>query len=322
MSQDFAIIEQQFYDFETKGEFEKALKLAEKAYRDFPSKQYQTGYWLAILYSRSGQLEKAVNILKETVESGIWWSPELLLTKRELQALNQFTEFHSILAQCQEAYKKALAQSHPDYFIHVPKQQSNEKMPLILSIHWRKGNANDFSRYWLYSNLIEKFIFAFPQSSQICGTHDYCWDNRELAEKELIELYQKIKQNNSIDEKQVVITGASQGGRLAIDLVLSERIQSKGFIAVIPAIDRAEEYEELIKKASKNHIHMKGVLVTGTKDPFFKQTKKLYELCLSYDFPCAIEIQDGVGHAFPDHFEAILNKAIQFILKTDFEKSI
>jgi len=45
--------------------------------------------------------------------------------------------------------------------------------------------------------LLDEFLFAFPQSSQVFGYNAYCWDNPDKAVEEIEDAF-KISKKNSI----------------------------------------------------------------------------------------------------------------------------
>ncbi|TCS81061.1 alpha/beta hydrolase [Tepidibacillus fermentans] len=202
--------------------------------------------------------------------------------------------------------------SVPQLFVQTPINfRPDRHYPLLFSIHWRHGNAISFMDYWKTPRTKTDFIMAFPQSSQMCATDDYCWDDEELAKRELLEAYQKVIQQYPIDLNRIIIAGASQGGRLAIEMALSGEIQSNGFISVIPAF---YEFDPSILKQA-NHFNLRGYMIAGELDPFTSKAVEFYRHCKENDFTCELTIELGVGHAFPEKdLPKKLDQAINFVL--------
>ncbi|MFV9509715.1 alpha/beta hydrolase [Tepidibacillus sp. LV47] len=204
--------------------------------------------------------------------------------------------------------------SEPQLFVRTPiNYQSNRYYPLLFSIHWRHGNAISFMDYWKTPRTKTDFIMAFPQSSQMCAIDDYCWDDEALAKRELLEAYQIVIQQYPIDLNRIIIAGASQGGKLAIEMTLSGEIQSNGFISVIPAFYDIKPQIASLKQA--NHLNLRGFIIAGELDPFTPKAVEFYQYCQENDFTCKLTIEPGVGHAFPEkELPKKLDQAINFVL--------
>lgn len=57
-------------------------------------------------------------------------------------------------------------------------------------------------------------------------------------------------------------------------------------------------------------------MITGDQDHFYSSVTDLHNLFLKKDFPCRLLVKEGMGHFFPDNFQTILPKAINYVLKS------
>jgi predicted esterase len=239
-----------------------------------------------------------------------------LLDDPDLKPLQDFEEYIQVIKQCKSKLSEAAASVKPESLILKQNGKMNKSMPLIYSLHWRGENIKRFSQYWNIEGLRNANIFAFPQSSQVHGFNEYCWDNNEVAEVEVINSLEKIVHELSLEDNNVILAGASQGGKLALELALNnEKIANlKGFILVVPSIREIGKYEELIDKAKARGI--KGYIITGDQDYFYSSVTEIQNLFLKKAFPCELFVKEGMGHFFPDNFKTILPRAINYILES------
>jgi hypothetical protein len=181
----------------------------------------------------------------------------------------------------------------------------------IFSLHWRNSNVEEFAPYWLDERTTDRYLFGFPQSSQICGYKAYCWDDRETAWKDIERTYAAFKKGRSFGT--AILAGASQGGVLAVELCFcAPFLDTSGFIAVVPAIKDVTSIEKLIKE--KRRKDLKGCLITGDKDPYYQKTLELAALFEKEGIPCRCVVKEGMGHVFPDDFTILLEQAVEFLL--------
>ncbi|WP_441294180.1 TPR end-of-group domain-containing protein [Bacillus sp. FJAT-27225] len=287
------------------GKYEEAHTLIEKAQKEFPKRLDKTIFWEACIYSIQGNQENAIAVLKEGIQKGVWWNPLALTRDPDLNNLQNNKEFQVIVNECKDIFDSYKGMSSPKLFTYG-NDKSNSG---LFSLHWRGSNVKDFAPYWFDNNLLNDYLFGFPQSSQVFGYNAYCWDKQDIAVEEIITSYRDFKEK--FNTKQDIIAGASQGGKLAIELSLNGNILgTKGFIAVIPAIQDLASLEGLLVR-SENKI--KGCIITGDKDFFYTKTVELAKLLGENDFQCKLMVKEGLGHFFPSDFTDLLKEAVDFI---------
>ncbi len=111
----------------------------------------------------------------------------------------------------------------------------------------------------------------------------------------------------------MILAGASQGGRIAIELALkSDLLPCRGFIAVVPAIREPEELAVRGKGAGKRGL--RGWILTGEHDYFRPGAERLCELLQKKGTPCNLAVIPRLGHDFPDDFGTRLTAAVRFVL--------
>ncbi|WP_026477172.1 TPR end-of-group domain-containing protein [Alkaliphilus transvaalensis] len=312
----FDLLKKLIFDCYGRCRYEKALDFAKLAAEAFPEKMPQTSYWLACLYSRLENTDQAMTVLNEAIDKKIWWSPKRLMSDEDLLPLQKLEAFQYILQVNHDMEKKAMESAKAGVVIYTPtKYKETGIYPLLLSLHWQNGNANEYSQYWRNAKVLEDFILAFPQSSQISAVDEYHWNDEVLAEKEIKETYQNILKDFKINRDKMLITGTSQGAKLAIKLALKNQDQCyKGFIAVIPIISEAE-IEELIPQIYSAAMKgIRGCIIASIQDIHYSNTIKLYETFIKAKFPCKLIKINTIGHQLPEDLSKKLKRALSYVL--------
>ncbi|TFD94337.1 alpha/beta hydrolase [Jeotgalibacillus sp. R-1-5s-1] len=279
--------------------------LIDQAQGGFPDRLDKTTFWRACAYAAQENEKNAIAALEDGLNQGVWWNPLVLTYDRHLKTLKDIAAFKVILEECQKILENHIHISKPELFTYGHDQSDTG----LFSLHMRGSNVETFAPYWFDDRLLDDLLLAFPQSSQVFGYNAYCWDNPSIAVNEITESYKDFKEN--FNTKQDIIAGASQGGKLAIELSLKgNTLGTKGFIAVIPAIQDVAALEGLLKG---NTHDLKGCIITGDQDPFYNKTIEFVKFLEDNQFPCKLIVKEGLGHFFPDDFTELLREAVEFV---------
>jgi hypothetical protein len=168
----FELVQRLFSQFEI-GEMDNVLRIADQIANDYPDMKYKTYYWKACAYSQMGKLDEAVQILQDGIKEGIWFNPTRLTSDPDLKPMQELETFSEIVRYCHEKLMEEQEKTKQELLIWEPSQQELI-LPLLLSIHWRGDNALRFSQFWDVESVRERFLCAFPQSSQLFGYNEYC----------------------------------------------------------------------------------------------------------------------------------------------------
>ena len=308
MIQNFMEQQKQIFSLFQAGDLDKVHTAIEQAEKDFPERLDKILFWKACVYAIQERSKEAVDVLQDGLNEGIWWNPATLTQDRDLSGLQGREDFQEVIRQCKSLLHSQKENTRPELYTYGNPQADIG----IFTLHWRGANAPDFAAFWLDQKREQDYAFGFPQSSQIFASRSYCWDDKGKAEEDLKSAYQDWKNKHAA--KQEILAGASQGGKLAIELLLArEELPASGFIAVIPAIQDVTLMEELLKK--NKHAGLRGCVITGDQDPFYSKTVELAGLFEEYGLSCRLIVKEGLGHFFPDDFPELLSEAVSFVLE-------
>ena len=266
--------------------------------------------------NEAGHEELALQLMREAiVEKGFWYQYKYLIEDEDLKSLNKYKEFGELLDICKKRELEAKRNEKTELKIIVPDKINEKfKYPLIIALHGDQENIGITEDYWR-SCKDKNYMLALPQSSQIQFSEGYEWKDIEKGSQELKEHYENILKEHNVDSNNIIIGGFSSGGRVALYSILNEIIQVKGFILVAPWLPEIDEWASLLDRARDKRI--KGYVVCGDKDDdCYDCTKKFTDLLASKNIPFELEIVNGLNHEYPDNFNEILPKAIDFFSKS------
>ncbi|HQN28633.1 MAG TPA: dienelactone hydrolase family protein [Mesotoga sp.] len=101
--------------------------------------------------------------------------------------------------------------------------------------------------------------------------------------------------------------GASQGGRLAFELVLERILIPRMAIIVVGAFREVEKYRE---KIGDFPVQCALRFIVGAKDSFANETVKLHEMIKEKGVDSRLKIYENMGHGFPEDFDEYLRKML------------
>lgn len=291
-----------------KGNMNDASSLIGKIKAEFPKRLDKIIFWEACVLSNQGKADEAIAALQEGLKEGIWWNPYILTADKDLQNLQTHHEFKKIVLKCEEILNSQQKGTAAELFIYGHPQSEIG----IFSMHARGTNVKDFAPYWLSEKGETSYLLGFPQSSQIFGCNAYCWDDQGSAINDIKQAFKTFREK--YPTKSAIIGGASQGGKLSIELCLGSTLpEIKGFIAVMPAVKDAAAIETLLEET--NHSDLRGCIIIGDQDPFYKNNLQLIQILEANHIDCKLIVKDGLNHFFPEDFPQLLSEAVEFILR-------
>ena len=303
---DYSSLRLQMQEHYSTGRLREALLLAEEIECEFPDKLFRTARWRASLLSALGEKDEALKALAAALSRGNWWPSRSLLEEEALKPLQKTEGFAAICQECERQEMLAQTRAKPELFLIPPNGPHDS---VLFAIHWWGSDALSFGEHYRDALRDSNFLLALPQSSQVCGPNKFCWDDRELAIKELKEAY--VRATISFLPEDTILSGASQGGSLSMLLALRGEIPAQGFISVVPYLPEIETYISLLKDGAKK---MRGVIMTGSLDLSYSKTLELRRAMEEAGISLRLFVQEELGHDFPGDFATKLKESLTFIL--------
>lgn len=295
------------FQFYGEGKYADALAVAEKLADEYPEQDARTAFWLICLQNMTGQSARALQTFAEALARGVWWAESRLRGDSDLDSLQGNPEFERLVKLSEAMRKQAETGAKPEVFVQQPS--GTGPFPLLIVLGPR-GNVPELDRRDWSPVLNLGWMLALPRSTQMASPTSFLWDDREKALNEIEAHYQTLRKTESVDAGRIVIAGFSQGAARAIELIMSQKVPARGFIAVVPG---PVDLVELADWAGSGQG--RGVLISGGKDPRYEMFVQIKEMFAQHNLPLLFENYPEMAHQIPNDFEPILQKGLQFILQ-------
>jgi len=293
-----------------RGDYAAALAVTERLAAEFPDQVQRTTFWRVCLLARLERIAAALQALREALQAGLWWSEATMRRDPDLEPLQGLPEFERLVGLSLARAAAAQAGVQPLALVRPPAAGTPEPSPLLIALHGQGGTAGaDLDRWQAACPL--GWRVAALQSSQLAWPGAYAWDDKDKACQEVAGQFERLCAQFPVDRGRVVVGGFSQGAALAIRLVLTGSLPARGFLSVVPG---AIELQLLNGWASaKRAAAVRGYLVAGGLDTRYEFFKQVRTTLTEHDIPCEMEDHPDLAHAFPEHFEKSLTRALSFL---------
>ena len=304
-------IEQQFDHLAQAGAYAEALELVTREAHLFPDYAQKVVYsWRMTMACRLKDRALALQLLKEAVEAGHWYSG--LRDNPDFHLLHGEPEFEKLVEICAERRAHEMASAIPTLKVLQPDRQF-APYPLLLALHGATSNVESFAGHWSAA-VSDGWLVGLPQSSQAFGPGTFSWNDWEWAMQEVQKHYAALCQEHPIDPQRVVVAGFSQGGGLAAWLALSGAIKMRGLILVGPFLVEVQELVPLMEAHPPQGL--RAYLVAGHRDQYcLGVAQRLATLLPQHGITCELDVYPDVEHSFPMEFESRLAHALEYVLQ-------
>lgn len=295
-----------------KGDMQQAYDLLTEAAPRYPEREQRLYAWRFNLAARLGNLDLAEEIIEDALDSGYFYRNFVLINAEDMQALHGRPFFEALAVRNDRMLTEAQVYARPQLeMINVGIEQ-NGFTPLLISLHGANMNLRQYRANWKFLAGSE-WLVALPQSSQLGGRDVFVWNDLDAAERELSEHYQALRQRGKFKPEHTVISGFSQGGRVAIRAALKQLVPVNSFIVNCPYVPDLEEMTALLDACQNRGL--RGYFLLGEEDP--SCTPGALQLQQEFEkrgFKCAVDVIPGLHHGFPENFPDVFQRALDFVL--------
>ncbi|MDG5471902.1 hypothetical protein P6709_09090 [Jeotgalibacillus sp. ET6] len=134
---------QELFDYFKQGKLQEFHRLLLQTGQDFPERMEKICLWRACAFASQHEYDAAISVLQEALQTGIWWHPQMLKHDKDLLPLHDKKEFTEIISQCTKLFEEHTQDAKPKLFVFGSQKADTSIFPL----HWRGGNAEDFSSF-------------------------------------------------------------------------------------------------------------------------------------------------------------------------------
>ena len=275
------------------GDFRAALERARAAHRECPEMRVKTWFWQACMSSLLGDSAEAVSALRAGLGEGHWWSPVQLDGDPDLGPIRGSPAFTEVREECATRYAQSQARAHPQCLVLAPSSATWEPRSLVL-IHGRGDTASLCAARW--GELVDEgWTLIIPQSSQTYDSMGFCWDDMDLARQELRSHLEDSRRKRGIETDGMVMAGASQGGRLALELAHECGVP---WLCVAPALPAGYDVAPLIGVPA----HTRGAFLLAEHDPASANARRVIRALESGGLHVLTGTMKEVSHSLPEDF--------------------
>jgi len=167
----------------------------------------------------------------------------------------------------------------------------------LLLLHGRGDTARAFIAHWR-PLVDEGWTLIAPLSSQACATGGFCWDDAELALREIRGHLDDCRRLRGIDVGGMVIAGASQGARLALELATEAGLPA---LCAFPSFPAGYDLSRLTSMPGRVPVGF----ILGDLDESRDHVRQVIAALESAGVPIVIREMPGVGHDPSEGFASI-----------------
>jgi len=257
-------------------------------------------YAHACRLGRQGRVEEAVTALRAGLDEGSWYNPEALVTDPDLIALRPGLD--AIVRDCEERRRRRRAETRPLCLVLSPSTTLWDQQTLLL-LHGRADSARRIAELWR-PLVDEGWTLVVPQSSQPWDSASWCWDDEDLARREILTHFEECRMKRGLDPARIIAAGASLGARLAVEIAHEAGIP---WLCVIPTFPAGYDAAPLAAVPE----HTRGVFLLGENDPGNVQTRPVVAALQGTGAFVEVQTMTGVGHTLPQDFAMYASTALR-----------
>ena len=290
--------------------FDEALRVADDVRTRFSDRADRAYYWTACLRCLSGDPDAGLRSLQDGLRAGFWFAPDLLRSDDDLAALRGRSDFQSVVEECDRRWRLAQATSRLELQVFRP---SGSRRGVLIALHGSNWRAEETAPTWEAAAGVG-MLLAVPQSSQVAGMSGYDWSDRAITERDLGEVYRRLRSGRDVDEMPIVLGGFSQGAGVALTLAIDGTgFPVHGFVAVAPAFSGIGHPQTDASEAARRGV--RGVLIVGEHDPYRPEGEEVQRGLSARGVVCDLVVEPGIAHIIPPRFESRLEAALDVILR-------
>jgi hypothetical protein len=284
----FARFTNQFFDTYLTGNLTQAHDMVKQATPIHGKFRYKLDFWNACLTATLGDPGKAIQILSDAFQSGIWWSSQILEKEPDFEILRNDAKFKSLILQAKKFESIEPEEASP--VTHQVKYNSTNQY--IINLHPRNGNIEFYRSFFEEYCASTKVNMILIQSSQRNGSHEFHWDDHEKA---FIDIKQSIKENAL---QPIEFWGASQGSVIAYVMAMEFDVSMR---ALMPALS-----ERFIQFPKSHHYSGSIQIFAGLRDQYYQSNLAFHNRLLSHGLNSHFIELNGVGHHIPENITELL----------------
>jgi predicted esterase len=300
--------------FHKEQRYEEALELLEIHYGKYPDQIGRAYFFRMCFQNLLGRQKEALQLFREALDTGHWFSEEMLRRSDDLKSLQGLPEFEKLVEISQGYCVEVRSRTRPTIVIQQPTANQGQERRCLMALHGNGSNSQTAARNW-QAALTMGMLLALPQSSQVTNSDGYVWDDVDVAIHEIEDHYITLRSRYSLNRQNTILGGFSMGGQIALRMALMGAIAIRGLILVAaPFMAEAEYWRSLLPVVGVRTLRT-YIIVGRDDDVCYEGARLAYEIMQDQRMICEIEEHDQVGHQFPLDFDQSLSRAFAMLFE-------
>jgi predicted esterase len=264
----------------------------------------RTWYRKACFLSLHGDLGGAIAALKAGLDEGAWYNPGMLETDPDLTAVRKLVDMELIRRECEDRRRLCRVRARPLCLVLSPASTLWEQQTLLV-LHCRGGAARRLAER-CRALVDEGWTLVVPQSSQPWDSASWCWDDEELACREVRAQLTACRTSRGLELSRMVMAGVSEGAPLAAQVASEAGLP---WLCVIPSFPA--EYDVTPLAAVPRHTRC--VFILGENDP---RNSRVHSVIAALEAAGAFvhtRIMKDAEHELPKDFAIYASEALALL---------
>lgn len=283
---EFSVLRDQFWGHHTSRRFREALAVAERAWDGFPERRGYVWLFLAAAHCGLGHQDAAIEVLQRAENENHLWRLGLLRLP-ELQPLRADPRFEALTTRARA--RAASRNFQPGLLLKEP-EPAVTRPTVLLGLHGATSTADEYHRHWLPATAYGCLV-ASAQSTQPATETTFCWDDRGQVRRDMATVISKLPEHG-----EMVLTGFSQGARVALELALTGDLgPAAAVIAIAPSFPQPGKLPDPTETLNVEIVH-------GTGDSWGRTVPAVADALRRQGHRVGVDEVPGLGHDFPQDF--------------------
>lgn len=290
---DFADVARKVINLYYEAAYDEALATVRRARTDFRDEDSTLTWYEGCLLGISRRPEEALAVLESGLDRGLGWHPKMLLDTDldTLRTLDGWDAFETRSADIVASWEVV----QPPPFVREPAEPTGT----LIGLHGGGGDPRLFFDFW-DSATPPQWSVVVPVGGVPVSKVEWAWPF-DLETDSLVELVGELPLT-----KPIVLSGFSQGGRLAAKAAWDGDIDVAGLVTFAAGLTPDAW-------TSSRRVPVPVYAVVGTEDRALEGCLDAETVLREHKVPIHLDVQRGLGHQLPEDLPTVMEAGLGWL---------